>query len=162
MAKTDPWLWVPVGLVGFAVLRSWSDQRITSGIGEAFGDAAPGTVPRTLRADYETRWNALRVRPERMAAADVVARRMASREARYRGITDPVGVPWWWLAAVHELEHSGRFTTSMTVTDPIDVPPGDPVPDATITDAEWDDTARALLRARGLPTWRDWTVPGAL
>jgi lysozyme family protein len=161
MEKISPWYWLPVGLIGFAILRSRQDDDVLGALGGAFSNAYDG-IPRQLRADYQVRWPAMRVRPERIAAADVVARRMASREARYRAITDPIGVPWWWLAAVHELEHSGRFTTSMIATDPIDAPPGTPPPSGTITDAEWDDTARALLRARGLANWRDWTVTGAL
>jgi lysozyme family protein len=166
MAKSEDWQWqIPLGIVAWFAAKSWSDARITRGLrGTIFdpGDADPPTVPADLAADYNARWRAMVVRPERLAAADEVARRMASREARYRAITDPLGVPWYWLAAVHELEHSGRFTTSMVVTDPIDVRPGQPIPDATITDAQWDDTARALLRARALPLWRGWDVPGLM
>jgi len=166
MAKSDDWQWqIPLGIVGFLFVRAWSDASITRSLrGTIFdpGDADPGTVPADLATDYNARWRAMVVRPERLAAADEAARRMASREARYRAITDPMGVPWYWLAAVHELEHSGRFTTSMVVRDAIDTPPGQPVRDPTITDAQWDNTARDLLRGRGLPSWRDWSVAGLL
>lgn len=144
-----------LALAAFLLLRAQPS------IGSPSRRAVPGVVPAELSADYNSRWRAMIVRPDRLAQVDSIARRMASRRDRYERVTGPFGVPWWWLAAVHELEHSGRFTTSMVITDPIDVPPGQPVPSATIDDAQWDDTARALLRARGLASWQDWSVAGA-
>lgn len=168
MTKSNDWQWqIPLGILGFLILKSQADHRLDNPLAELFADdPGPGLIPRSLREDYDTRWRAMIVLPDRMAAADAIARRMASREARYRAVTDPMGAPWYWLAAVHELEHSGRFTTSMIVTDPIDVPPGEPIPDSNISDAQWDDTARDLLRSRGLSSlrsstsWTDWSLAG--
>lgn len=162
MAKSDNLAWqIPAGILALIVLRSALDSSAEAQPQPAPRPTTPGTIPSAYARDYSTRWVSMVVRPDRMSAVDTVVRRMASREARYRTVTDPLGVPWWWLAAIHELEHSGRFTTSMTVVDPIDVPPGQPIPNANIADSQWDDTARALLRSRGLASWRDWSVPGA-
>lgn len=163
MTKSNDWQWqIPLGVVGFLILKSQAEHRLDNPLAELFADdPGPGLIPRSLRDDYALRWRTMIVRPDRMAAADAIARRMAAREARYRAVTDPMGVPWYWLAAIHELEHSGRFTTSMTVVDPIDVPLGETIPDATISDAQWDDTARSLLRSRGLTDWHDWSVAGS-
>lgn len=162
MAKSDDLAWqIPAGILALIVLRSMLDSSAEAQPPRAPRPTTPGTIPSAYALDYSARWAAMIVRSDRMAAADAIVRRMASREARYRAVTDALGVPWWFLAAIHELEHSGRFTTSMTVTDPIDVPPGQPIPNATISDAQWDDTARTLLRSRGLPSWHDWSVPGA-
>jgi len=163
MAKSDDAAWqIGAGILALIVLRSMLDTSSAEAQPPpARRPTTPGTIPSAYARDYSTRWAAMVVRLDRMAATDAVVRRMASREARYRAVSDPFGVPWWWLAAIHELEHSGRFTVSMTVTDPIDVPPGQPIPNATILDSQWDDTARALLRSRGLTSWTDWSVPGA-
>jgi len=115
-----------------------------------------------LAAEYRRDYARATVRPERVEAVDRLARQLASHEAQYRQVADPLGVPWWILGAIHQLEHSGRFTTAMDVTDPIDVPPGEPIPDARITDAEWNASATRELRRQSFDRWRDWSLPGAL
>lgn len=162
MAKRDDLSWqIPTGILALIVLRSMLDSSAEARPQPTRPRTTPGAIPSAYARDYSERWAAMIVRPDRMNAVDAIVRRIASREARYRAVTDQFGVPWWWLAAIHELEHSGEFTTSMTVMDPIDVSPGQPIPSADIADSQWDATARSLLRSRGLEFWRDWSVAGA-
>ena len=162
MAKSDDAAWqIGAGILALIVLRSMLDTSSAEAQPPpARRPTTPGTIPSAYARDYSTRWSAMIVRLDRMAATDAVVRRMASREARYRAVTDPLGVPWWWLAAIHELEHSGRFTTSMTAVDPIDVPPRELILNATIQYLQWADSGHALRRCRGQECWRDWRDPG--
>jgi lysozyme family protein len=115
-----------------------------------------------LAAEYRRDYATATVRPERVAALDQLARQLVSHEARYRQVADPLGVPWWILGAIHQLEHSGRWTTALDVTDRIDVPPGEPVPEGRILDAEWNASATRELRRQSFDRWRDWSLPGSL
>lgn len=147
-------------LAALAAVVAFSSSSSSSSASSPPRPAAP--VPPTLADDYRQRYARAQLRPERLEALTATARTMASHAQRYRQTTDPIGVPWYVLAIIHQLEHSGRFTTALDVQDPIDTPPGQTPQDGTITADQWDATALHELTRNGFDRWTDWTLPGVL
>jgi len=117
------------------------------------------------------RWAGMHIKADRLAAFDKVARKLVGSKARYQAIeahlvSVGMGVPWWFIAVVHEREADGDFACQLGQGDPLDrvsvhVPAGrGPFfgPDAfdrSCYDALIDCDPHAAR-------WTDWTVGGAL
>lgn len=118
-----------------------------------------------LKAANATRWQAMHVTAELMAAVDRVAARltMASAKARYQAVFLATRVPWWLIAVIHERESSQSWTASLAQGDPwnkvsIHVP-RDRGPFAS-----WEAAAIDALEhcAPFAANWTDWSVGGSL
>lgn len=117
-----------------------------------------------LRPEYDSLYASMVVRPERLASADAVARRLKANEARYRSVADPLGIPWYWVAITHSLE-GGGFSAHLHNGDPLTartthVPAGRPVTGT--PPFTWEESARDALTMRALDRWGDWSLAGML
>ncbi len=74
---------------------------------------------------------------------------MQAHQARYAALADRVGVPWYFVAVVHQREGSGNF--SQSVRDGHRLPAG----------LSWEDDALAVMQEQ-CGGWHNWSLPGLL
>jgi lysozyme family protein len=128
---------------------------------------AKGSVPASVAAQYEARYAAARIRPERVAQIDRDIDRIVAERASYEEVAGETGVPWYVVAVIHLLEsdlsfsrhlHNGDPLTGRTVHVPADRPAAPPRSGS--FPYTWEESASdALSRFR---SWRNWGVAGTL
>ncbi|MFI5355087.1 MAG: hypothetical protein ACHQX0_05705, partial [Desulfobaccales bacterium] len=74
---------------------------------------------------------------------------MQAPQARYAALADRAGVPWYFVAVVHQREGSGNFNQS--VRDGHRLPAG----------LSWEDDALAVMQEQ-CGGWHNWSLPGLL
>lgn len=117
-----------------------------------------------LRNEYRRRFTSAKVRPERRVLVEETVDSLVSHKHRYEAVGDAVGVPWWFVAVIHELEASGNFhahlhngdpLTHKTVHVPKNRPPGNPP-------FTFEESARDALTLDGFAHAHDWSISHAL
>ncbi|CAH2603235.1 Peptidoglycan-binding protein [Rhodovastum atsumiense] len=116
-----------------------------------------------LRPEYLARWQTLQPRVGVAAVAADLATGLAAGRARYDAIGG--GVPWWWIAAIHQMESSADFGRHLHNGDPlgartVHVPCGRP-PDGQ-PPFTWESSARDALVLAGVWGLDDWSAAPAL
>lgn len=83
---------------------------------------------------HSERYILAKIKPEKMAEVEAVAKRMIQNKPRYEAVslTLASGMPWWFVAIVHFMEGGGKFTRHLHNGDPltartVNVPKGRPV-----------------------------------
>lgn len=117
-----------------------------------------------LRDDYRRLFQTARVRPERKALVGQVVESLVAHRDRYESVGHPIGVPWWFVAVIHDLEgsrnfhthlHNGDPLTHKTVHVPKNRPPGNPP-------FTFEESARDALTLEGFAHVADWSISRAL
>lgn len=116
----------------------------------------------------QTRWNSCHVSANKGPTFDAVAKRLlaSAAKARYQSVEKRTGVPWWFIAVVHEREASQNWNTQLGQGDPLNkksvhVPKGrGPFTGPTA----WEDAAvDALTKCAPFAAKNtDWSPGGAL
>lgn len=77
-------------------------------------------MPDNLSTLNQQRWDKCKVSADKASAFKVVADRLMATEAkaRYQAVEKRTGVPWWFIAVVHEREASQRWDRSLAQGDP--------------------------------------------
>jgi lysozyme family protein len=123
------------------------------------------SLTRALRQEYENLFNACILRPERTQAVEGIIARIIQDGPRYRGVADAIGIPWFFVAVIHNMESSLNFTRHLHNGDPLTkrtthVPEGRPKtgnPPFT-----WEESASDALSLRGLGAKTEWSLAGTL
>ena len=133
--------------------------------GEAPGSVARRTEP-GARARLKNMYDACEIRPERIKEIDRwYVEPIIKHRACYEQVGEELGIPWWFIGAIHGLEsafsfrshlHNGDPLTAHTVNVPKDRP-GLGRPPFT-----WRESAVDALRLRGLDDLADWSVGATL
>jgi uncharacterized protein (TIGR02594 family) len=118
-----------------------------------------------LREEYQGHFDECKVLKRREAALDKIIERMEGDRERYAYLEDRLGIPWYFIALIHERESSGRFDRHLHNGDPLTAPtvnyppnrPPDGGPDFT-----WEESAEDALKLKDLDEWQEWNVPGML
>lgn len=116
-----------------------------------------------LRNEYSNLFNTCIIRPERVAAVDDTVAKLMLNKVRYQNVLP--GIPWSFVAVIHNMEASLNFNRHLHNGDPltgrtIQVPAGRPVkgnPPFT-----WEESARDILAYKGLGPQTDWSLAGTL
>lgn len=117
-----------------------------------------------LRDEYRRRFKAARVNPDRETLVNQIVDSLVAHRHRYESVGDPLGVPWWFVAVIHDLEasrnfrahlHNGDPLTHKTVHVPKDRPPGNPP-------FTFEASARDALTLEGFAHVGDWSISHAL
>lgn len=72
-----------------------------------------------VRRGYAAMWQNAKLRPERASVAVSIAAKLLANKARYEVVTRATGVPWWWIAAAHQMESGANFSTHLHNGDPL-------------------------------------------
>jgi lysozyme family protein len=122
-------------------------------------------LTRELRQQYQHLFDTCTIDPQHLASADSLVNKITNQKSRYESAGSPIGVPWYFIGAVHNMESSLRFDRHLHNGDPltgrtIHVPPGRPVNgDPPFT---WEESATDALQFEHLDQVTDWSLPGLL
>ena len=110
-------------------------------------------MPHRLK-DYQDQYEELFrdcqiVDPGKQQEVDDDIRGMRVHQDRYAALADQLGVPWYFVAVVHQREASGNF--SQSVRDGHRLPAG----------LSWEEDALAVMQEQ-CGGWHNWTLPGLL
>jgi lysozyme family protein len=118
-----------------------------------------------LKAEYDRLFDTCVIRPERRDDAARIADSIVASRDRYESVGGPLGIPWYVVGIIHQLEASGSFAKHLHNGDPLTArtvqePKGRPrtgQPPFT-----WEFSAKDALVGDGLSSWHDWTISGTL
>lgn len=118
-----------------------------------------------LSKEYQTLFDTCEIRPQRQAAVEKLVGLIVQNKERYRSAGTPLGIPWFFIGAIHNMESSLKFNRHLHNGDPltartVHVPKGRPVAgDPPFT---WEESATDALKFEGLDKVKNWTMPGIL
>ncbi len=118
-----------------------------------------------LEQEYVRLYETCEIRQERFGEVDAVAVAVLRDRARYEQVGDPLGIPWYLVAAIHNLESSRRFDRHLHNGDRLTArtthwPPGRPAggePPFT-----WEESATDALKLRRLHQVDAWPLARVL
>lgn len=116
-----------------------------------------------LAGQYQELWDSMKF--TRNAQIQEAARKIIRNRDVYEQLQKELGVPWFWIGAIHMRESSNNFYTHLHNGDSLNrrtyhVPKGRPVaPPANGTKYTWLESARDALRQKGLQDISEWSVP---
>lgn len=118
-----------------------------------------------LQDEYARLYVSCEIRPSHFREVDAIADAVVASAPRYEAVGASLGIPWHFVAAVHNLEASRRFDRHLHNGDPLTartrlIPSNRP---ATGTPPfTWEESAVDALRLRRLDEVDDWTLPRLL
>ncbi len=118
-----------------------------------------------LRAEYETLFNTCVIRSNRAGSVQSLVNKLLGNRGRYESVQDASGVPWYFVAVVHNMEASQSFKGHLHNGDPltartVQVPAGRPKSGS--PPFKWEFSAADALAYEGLSSASDWTLAGTL
>lgn len=110
-----------------------------------------------LKSEYQKLWDSAEIDPAFVSRIDTVIERIVQPEARkqYEQVEAELSIPWWWVAAIHNLECSGNFNLHLHNGDPLTartvrVPAGRPTaPPENGSSYTWMESALDALTEKG-------------
>ncbi|PKL81768.1 MAG: hypothetical protein CVV24_13585 [Ignavibacteriae bacterium HGW-Ignavibacteriae-3] len=122
-------------------------------------------LTQNLRDEYQGLFDQCQIKPEKLAEVENIISRITNDQSRYRNVETKLGIPWFFIAAIHNMESSLNFTRHLHNGDPLSsrtthVPAGRPVsgnPPFT-----WEQSAEDSLKLQKLDRWNDWRLAGVL
>ncbi|GAA0583018.1 hypothetical protein ACFQH5_18075 [Halomonas salifodinae] len=118
-----------------------------------------------LGREYERLFESCDIRPGQRALVERVCQRLVRDRSRYEAVTARQGVPWAFVAAVHQLESGGDFRRHLHNGDPLSgrtvrVPAGRPKRGS--PPFSWEESAADALALKRLGGRTDWSLAGLL
>lgn len=119
----------------------------------------------TLRKEYENLFNSCIIRTDIHNEVDNLVAMLQANKQRYLNVSGSIGIPWGFVAVIHNMEASQNFTKHLHNGDPltsrtVHVPHGRPKtgnPPFT-----WEESAIDALSTNGLGSLTDWSLAGTL
>ena len=118
-----------------------------------------------LRNEYESLFDTCAIRPDRLPLVEEAIGRLQGDRARYQAVGDALGIPWFFVSVIHNMESSLDFTRHLHNGDPLTartvrVPAGRPrTGNPPFT---WEESASDALSMKGLGQGTDWSPAGVL
>ncbi len=118
-----------------------------------------------LRDEYSRLYSSCEIRVDKFSAVDNIVDKILGNRTRYEAVASHSKIPWYFIAAIHNLESSQRFTRHLHNGDPLtartrQVPKGRPKtgnPPYT-----WEESATDALKLKRLDKIDDWSLPRLL
>lgn len=115
----------------------------------------------SLKAHYTKLWLTVKIDPGQETAVESTARKIFALKERYLVIQKKLGVPWFFVGLIHNLEAGLSFRGHLHNGDPltaktVQVPAGRPLvgqPPFT-----WEESALDALTQKGLQNVKAWTI----
>jgi lysozyme family protein len=124
---------------------------------------APAFSP-ALKASYQRLFDTCTITPDKYVFIDRSVNKIYANKARYEAVGNKLGIPWYFIGIVHNMEGNSDFTKHLHNGDPlkartVNVPANRPKGDPPFT---WEISAEDALRLTGINRWQDWSIPGVL
>lgn len=119
-----------------------------------------------LKQEYRTMFDALTLRPENSDITSWALRAVQQFRPKYEAAGTSLGVPWYFIGAIHCLESSFNFKAHLHNGDfPLtartrDVPAGRPL--VWLPPSDWESSARDALKLLGFAGQSDWSLERTL
>jgi lysozyme family protein len=117
--------------------------------------------PKYDAAFNRKRWTNCKITSSRLVEVTAVAKRLIKGRARYEAVQALTGVPWWFIACLHERESGGSWATYLGNGEALNkvtrLVPAGRGPFAT-----WEDGACDALRIQKFDKVTDWSVEHSL
>lgn len=118
-----------------------------------------------LRIEYRLLFHTCQIREEKFQAVDEIISSIERNRDRYRSVGQSLGIPWYMIAVIHNMESSMNFQRHLHNGDPLDartvhVPKGRPASGS--PPFTWEESAADALQYQKLHTWNDWSLSGLL
>lgn len=113
-----------------------------------------------LAPKYARQWADMQINPNRVATLDQIAHRLIANKARYQVIQSKTGVPWWWVAIIHNRESGGNFAGVLHNGEHI-IGTGQKtrlVPAGRGPFSSWEEAAIDALLLKGLQKIKNWSL----
>lgn len=110
---------------------------------------------------YAAQWDSMTLKSAQLAEIRSVAKRLVAAKARYQAVEAKTGVPWWWIAAVHEREASQSWGASLAQGDPWNRV-STHVPRGRGPFSSWEAAAIDALQLDGVSRVKDWRLEKAV
>lgn len=112
-----------------------------------------------LEDEYSHLWSTMEIRAERIGAVTSARDRIKAREAKYREVTNRIGVPWIVVGIIHSLESNCNDNTHLHNGDPLTArtvqkPSGRPLTGS--PPFEWVASAVDALTSHNLDKVGEW------
>lgn len=112
------------------------------------------------KPDYAKKWGDMAIDPGKVGSLDAIASKLLKSKHVYQDVEKKTGVPWWFIAVLHNRESSGSFAGVLHNGDDI-IGTGRltyRVPKGRGPFSTWADAAVDALRLKGLQDVKHWTV----
>jgi lysozyme family protein len=112
-----------------------------------------------LRQEYQQLFDTMLISPLHAVQVEKTTDAVAASQARYEAVGDPLGIPWFFIGAIHSLESGLDFTTHLHNGDPltartVHVPKGRPAKGK--PPFQWEASAADALTLEGFADLDDW------
>ncbi len=123
------------------------------------------TLTGALRDEYERLFNSCLIRREKQPEVEKAITGLMKNRARYESVSAGTAIPWFFIAAIHNMEASQNFTRHLHNGDPLtarttQVPAGRPKRGS--PPFSWEESAADALAMRRLGAGTDWSLAGTL
>ena len=68
----------------------------------------------SLKKEYENLFNTCAIRTDRMGEIERTVAALLRDKSRYEGVGGDLGIPWFFVAVIHNMEASRSFTRHLT------------------------------------------------
>lgn len=114
-----------------------------------------------LKQEYASQWSRMVVLSSKQDEVDRIARRLLGFKDRYMPVSTATGVPWYFIAVLHQRESDADFSTHLHNGDPLTgrtyhVPAGRPK--AGHPPFTWQESAIDAMSYEGLDQIKDWCI----
>src|SRR5436190_4339195 len=106
---------------------------------------------------YAHEWDGMTLKTGQLSEITATARRLVAAKARYQAVEKVTGVPWYWIACVHERESSQDWKASLAQGDPWNRV-STHVPRGRGPFTSWEAAAVDALQLDGVSDVKDWTL----
>lgn len=118
-----------------------------------------------LRDEYQALFDSCVIDTRRQVEIEKLVDLLAANHGRYEQVGGAMGVPWYFVAVVHNMESSQRFDRHLHNGDPltartVHIPAGRP--ESGMPPYTWEQSAADALAMKKLDRWSDWSLAGTL
>ena len=118
-----------------------------------------------LRGEYVQLFDSCRIRPERGDEVESLVKQLLNNQPRYEKVAEALGIPWSFIAVIHNMESSQSFHKHLHNGDPLTArtvqqPPGRPKNGS--PPFTWEQSAADALQLKRLGADTDWSLAGTL
>ena len=118
-----------------------------------------------LQNEYRTLYKTMEIRPDKISAVENIMDALVSNKSRYEAVGDPLGVPWFVVGVIHNMESTRNFTRHLHNGDPltartVQYPPGRPA--SGTAPFTWEESATDALKLKNFHRITNWSLPRIL
>jgi len=117
--------------------------------------------------EYQAMFAAAQIKPEARRGLNNTCRIVTTNRSRYESVAQPLVIPWWFVAIIHGLECSFKFSRHLHNGDPLTkrtvrVPPNRPPSSVGNPPFKWEVSAKDALIYEKFANLSDWSLPRVL